>query len=105
MKTMPWLYATEYVCDVLSASYTYNPKTYKADSGLNYFNAHKERYFMTTATKEYITWCLKKYSESGWKELSKKNTQAKYKEIASSYPDVEFYLTDKASDTLPPLIK
>ena len=105
MKTMPWKYATEYVCDVLSASYTYNPKDFKADTGLNYFNKHKDRYFMTEATKEYITWCLEKYSQTGWKELKKKDTKKKYQEIISHHPDVELFDTSKSSSYLPPLIK
>lgn len=104
MKTMPWVYATEYVCDVLSASYTYNPKEFTPESGLRYFNAHKDRYFMTTASKEYITWCLEKYAQTGWKELKKKNTQKKYQEIISSYPDVELFETSKASSSLPSLL-
>ncbi len=105
MKTMPWVYATEYVCDVLSASYTYHPKDFTGKSALDYFNMHKDKYFMTQATKEYVTWCLSKYAESGWKELNKKNTKAKYQEIISTYPDIEFYVTDKATPSLPPLIK
>lgn len=103
MKTMPWKYATEYICDMLSASYTYNPKTFKPETTLNYFLAHQDRYFITQATREYIIWCLTKYKESGFKELGKKNTKLKYEEITSKYPDVEIFETNKTTAPLPPL--
>lgn len=105
IKTMPWVYATEYVCDMLSASYTYNPKSFKPETTLEYFLSHSEKYFITEATKEYVIWCLTKYKESGFNELSKKKTKAKYAEITSRLPDVEFFETNKSSSTLPPLIK
>ena len=41
VKRMPWKYAVEYVCDVLSASQTYNPKNFEADSAYKYFLKRK----------------------------------------------------------------
>ncbi len=90
-KNMPYKYATEYVCDVLSAAYVYNPKGFKPDSALNYFNGKVGHYYMTKATIEYITWCFEVYSKVGFKGLKKKITKAKYDEITKKYPAVEIY--------------
>lgn len=100
-KTMPYKYATEYVCDVLSASYVYDPKGCKMDTGYKYFVSKSDHYYMTQATREYITWCLKTYSESGFKNLKKKQTKAKYKEIIKKYPDVEIFETLNTQGNLP----
>ncbi|MCQ2772125.1 MAG: DUF5662 family protein [Bacilli bacterium] len=89
MKTMPYKYALEYVADMLSASKTYDPKGFKGDSALRYFQARKDHYYATTATKEFIEWCLTQYSESKWKNLKKKITKKKYLEITSRLPDTE----------------
>lgn len=104
-KRMPWKYACEYVCDVLSASYTYNKKTFKPDSGYKYFLSKKDHYFMNSGTKEFVEWCLKKYSESGWKELKKKNTKKVFLEISNKYPEVEVTKTDLPSIQFPELKK
>ena len=104
-KTMPYKYATEYVCDMLSASYVYNPKDFKPDTTLRYFLKHSPRYYMTEATKEYITWCLSRYAESGFKNLKKKDTKAKYLEIISHHPDVELFDTLSSDLELPKLKK
>ena len=90
-KTMPYKYATEYVCDMLSASYVYDPKNFKPDTTLRYFLKHSPRYYMTDATKEYVTWCLTRYAESGFKNLKRKETKAKYLEIASRLPEVQLF--------------
>ena len=89
VKTMPYKWALEYVCDTLSASKTYNGKAFTKEMTLNYFNEHCLWYYMSTATKEFVRWCLERYAESEWKDLKKKNTKAKYQEIISKYPDVE----------------
>lgn len=88
--TMSWVYATEYVCDMLSASKTYDPEHFKPETTLDYFNARCDRYFMTTATKEYVRWCLERYRDLGFMGLKKKDTKAKYTEITKQYPKVEF---------------
>lgn len=104
-KTMPYKYATEYVCDMLSASYTYNPKGFKPETTLNYFLSHAPYYFMTKATYEYVKWCLATYAESGFAHLHKKDTKKKYREIVSSLPDTEFFEAMKLGKELPPLKK
>lgn len=99
-KTMSYKYSLEYVADMLSASKTYDPKGFKPDSTLKYFQARKDHYYCTTATKEFIEWCLRQYAESGWKNLKKKNTKAKYQEITSKYPDTEVFDTLHLSGTI-----
>lgn len=89
IMTMPWVYATEYVCDTLAASYCYDPKTFTAEKTLDYFLAREERNYMTQATKAYIRWCLTRFRDLGWKGLKKKATKAKYAEIIASFPKTE----------------
>ncbi len=88
-KTMPWIYATEYVCDMLSASYVYDPKNFNGEVTLKYFEDHSKCYHMTQATWEYIHWCLSRFAEMGFKGLKKKDTKAKYKELTARYPCIE----------------
>lgn len=55
---------------------------------------------MTEATKEYISWCLAEYRDNGFKNLKKKNTQKKYREITGKYPDVELFETSKMTESI-----
>ena len=89
LMSMPWKYATEYVCDMLSASYTYNPKDFKPETTLQYFLDRKDHYYMTKLTSEYVTWCLTRYAQLGFKGLKKKDTKAKYEELSKIYPKTE----------------
>lgn len=89
IMTMPWVYATEYVCDMLSASYCYNPKSFKRETTLDYFTARADHYYLTQATREYVTWCLERYRDLGFAGLKKKETKAKYEEICAKYPQTE----------------
>ena len=102
-KQMPYKYAIEYVCDMLSASKTYNPKNFSGETTLAYFEARKERYYMASGTKEFIEWCLTRYRDLGWKGLKKKDTLAAYREISAKHPPVEIFETSLASGELPPL--
>jgi hypothetical protein len=103
VKTMPYPWATEYVCDMLSASKTYNKKDFKPDTTLNYFRSKCGHYYMSEATKAYVDWCLATYAESGWKGLKKKLTKAKYQEITSRLPDVEVIAALRLEGDLPVL--
>ena len=58
---------------------------------------------MNNATKEFILWCLKQYSISGFKNLKRKDTKAKYDELSAIYPEVEMFDTLKNEKVLPPL--
>lgn len=102
-KRMPYKYALEYVADVISASYTYNPKSFKKDTPLNYFNSKKDHYFMNNATKEFLTYCFEEYAKNGFKNLKKTNTYPKYQELSKKYPEVEMYETSVEALSLPPL--
>ena len=46
MKTMPYKWACEYVCDMLSASKTYDPKHFKPEVALAYFRKKSPHYYM-----------------------------------------------------------
>lgn len=102
---MPYKWALEYVCDVLSASKTYDPKNFSGEKAYEYFMARKSHYYMTEASKEFISWCLKTYAESGFKGLKKKNTKAKYIEITSRLSAIEVYEALKIDGEMPPLKK
>lgn len=102
-KRMPYVYATEYVCDVLAASRTYHPESFTGLKALEYFKTHSQRYFINSATYEYVCYCLGEYAKNGWKNLSKKKTKAKYAQIAAKYPDVEIFTTMPLGPDLPPL--
>jgi hypothetical protein len=104
-KTMPYKWASEYVCDMLSASKTYDPKHFEPATTLQYFRSKSSHYYMTRATRSYIDWCLERYATQGWKGLKKKDTLAKYKEITASLPDVEVVEALRLDGELPPLDK
>ena len=101
VKTMPWVYATEYVCDMLSASYVYNPSSFAPGTTLDYFLARKDHYYMTKATEEYVVWCLTRYRDLGFAGLKKKDTKAKYAEIVARLPQVEVIDTLHPAGELP----
>ncbi len=103
VKTMPWVYATEYVCDMLSASKTYNPDLFSGESTLRYFTLRKDYYYMTEATREYVSWCLTRFAALGFKGLKKKDTRAKYAEITSRLPDTEMLENLHPAKEIPPI--
>ena len=105
VKTMPYKWATEYVCDMLSASMVYAGKSYKPSMTIAYFRLHSPHFYMTEATKKYIDFCLEEFAKNGWKNLKKKNTLAKYNEIVSSLPDVEIIRNLHPGDKLPEIVK
>lgn len=97
VKTMPYKYALEMVCDMISASRVYNGKNFDRSKPINYFLKKVRHYYMTKASVEFVTWCLSTYEKSEWKELNKKNSKTKYLEIISRLPDVEIF-TDTIHD-------
>lgn len=101
MKTMPYKWACEYVCDMLSASKVYNGKSFKPSITVNYFENHSSHYYMTKATREFIHWCLETYATVGWKGLKRKITKQKYDEITSRLPIVEVTSTLSPEGELP----
>lgn len=89
VKTMPYKWACEYVCDMLSASKVYSGKAFKPTTTVEYFKKRSPHFYMSEATKEFVLFCLTTYATEGWKGLSKQVTKAKYKEITSKHPEVE----------------
>ena len=105
-KQMPYVYAVEYVCDVLAASKVYNGKNFTPKVALDYFMGRKEHYYMAEGTKQFISWLLTKYVNEGKKGINKKEMKAKYQEISSKYPEVEvFDIIKTDGKPLPELIK
>ncbi|MCR5349076.1 MAG: DUF5662 family protein [Bacilli bacterium] len=102
-KTMPYVYATEYVCDMLAASYCYDPKGFSGQKTLDYYMARNGHYFMSDATREYVTWCLTRFAELGFAGLKKADTKKAYAEICSRHSDVRIYGTSSQEGALPPL--
>lgn len=98
---MPYKYALEFVADTLSASKTYDPKNFKNDTTLKYFETHSKVYYMTDTTREFIRWCLSEYAENGWKNLKKKNTKKRYKEIEEKYPKTKVFEAMQIFENLP----
>lgn len=90
-KTMPYKYALESVCDMISASKVYLGKNFTLKAPLDYFLSKSSHYYMTKASVEFVTWCLTQYAESEWKNLNKKTTKAKFEELMKIYPEVEIF--------------
>lgn len=82
----------------------YAGKNYRRDMTVAYFRLHSPHFYMTEATRRYIDYCLDEFAKNGWKNLRKKNTLAKYKEITSLYPDVEIVKSLHPGDKLPVLV-
>lgn len=84
---MPFTYATEYCLDMISASKTYNKKSFQRDFVLNYFLEREKNYMMHPATKEYVIYVLNEYKDNGFKNLKRKKLKAIYKSINDKYED------------------
>lgn len=100
-RTMPWKYATEYVCDMLSASYCYDPKTFFPAKTLGYFVDRSDHFLMSDATREYVTWCLTRYKELGFRGLKKKDTKKAYADILAKHGPVTVYESLPVAGALP----
>lgn len=98
---MPWVYATEYVCDMLSASYCYDPKGFNGQKTYEYFQKRCGHYYLSEVTREYVLACLKRYAEMGFAGLRKKDTKKLYESIASSFPRVRVYDSMVCEGALP----
>ncbi len=102
-RAMPYKYALEYVCDMLSASKTYDPKSFSGATTLAYFEARKDRYYMAEGTKEFIEWCLTRYRDLGWAGLRRKDTKEAYERFNNAHPAVAVFDVSLAAGELPPL--
>ncbi len=77
---MPYKYALESCCDMISASKVYNGKNFTKDKPLQFFLKAKEKSMMHSATKEFITSVLTRYKETGFKNIKRKDTKKLYEE-------------------------
>ena len=105
VRNIPYRYCMEYIADVISASMTYNRKSFKRNMPYDYFMFVKESYYMTKATEEFLSKCFLSYRDSGFKHLKKKDTKKMYQKITSSLPDVEIFEEMKTSRKLPEIKK
>ena len=100
-RDMPWIYATEYVCDMLSASYCYDPKHFSPEKTLEYYQKRCDHYYMSDLTREYVRFCLTRFRDHGFAGLKKKDTKAEYRRLQGLYPRVRVYETLLPAGTLP----
>ncbi len=98
---MPWLYATEYVCDMLSASYCYDPKGFTPGKTLDYFSQRLGRYYISDVTREYVLWCLTRFRDMGFAGLKKRDTKKAYEDIKSRFPLVRTFAVAPIEGALP----
>lgn len=91
LKQMPYKYAVEYCCDVISASFVYNgKKNFKRELPLEYFLRIEPGTLMHSATKEFVKEILIRYKDTRFKNIKKKHTKKLYKEISDKYPKTEY---------------
>ncbi len=100
-RAMPWKYATEYVCDMLSASYCYNPKTFSGATAYEYFAARCDHYYLSEVTRRYVLWCLERFRDLGFKGLKKKDTKAHYMALLEKYGPTTIYGQTAHASALP----
>lgn len=89
LRKMPLSFEVEYGCDVIAASQTYQKKSFSRDMPYQYFLSHSPSYMMSKATKEFELEFFKRYSESGFKHLKRKDTKKMDEEVKKKYPDTE----------------
>lgn len=82
---MPYKICVEFVCDMISASKTYNPSNFKFEMVLDYFLKREYFYIMHPACKEFVLECFKGLVSDGIKFIKKKNTKELYKLIETKY--------------------
>lgn len=75
---MPYKYALECCCDMISASMVYNGKNFKRDMPLSFFLKVKDRSMMHSSTKKFIEEVLIRYRNTGFKNISRKDTKYLY---------------------------
>lgn len=86
---IPYKYALEMCCDMISASKVYNGKKYNEGMPLEYFESTKDKSMMHSASKEFIETVLSRYKKDGFKSIKKKFTKQLYLDIISKYPKTE----------------
>lgn len=90
LTKIPFKYSLEYVADMIAASKTYLKDKYKKDEPLKFFLTRYDHYLMHTMNKEFIKTLLTIYSQSGFKNLKKKETKKIYDKLSKKYPFNEY---------------
>ncbi len=90
LTKIPYKYSLEYVADMIAASKTYLKDRYKKDEPLKFFLARYDHYLMHSMNKEFIKELLTIYSNSGFKNLKKKDTKKLYESLSKKYPYNEY---------------
>lgn len=85
LSPMPYKYALESCCDMISASKVYNGKKYTRNMPLEFFEKTKKRAMMHIATQEFIFKILSEYKENGFKNLKRKKTKQIYLECVKNH--------------------
>ncbi len=94
LKVMPYKYALEYVIDMISASKTYNGKSFNRSLPLQFFIEREKAYLMHPMIKEFVKTLLSSYEKDEFKYLKKKYTKKIYNDLLNKYPltyKVPFY--------------
>lgn len=91
---MPYKCCLEFVCDMLSASKTYNSKEFSYEVVLDYYVKRYDSYLMHPGCKEFVRECFKGLISEGFKALKKKRTKALYSEILNKY-DTSYFIPIK----------
>jgi hypothetical protein len=86
---IPYKFALEMCCDMISASMVYNGKSYHKGMPLEYFQRNQKKSMMHSATKDFVTQVLSRYQQDGFKSIHRKDTKRLYEEINSKYPKIE----------------
>jgi hypothetical protein len=86
---MPYKFALEMCCDMISASMVYNKGHYDSSLPLAYFEKNQKKSLMHSATKDFIVQILTRYRDDGFKAIRKKTTWKLYQEITPKYPKIE----------------
>ena len=76
---MPYRFALECCCDMISASMVYNGKKFRRDMPLAFFLKTKDKSMMHSSTKRFIQEVLTRYRDTGFKDIHRKDTKEIYK--------------------------
>lgn len=98
LSPMPYKFALEMCCDMISASKVYNGKNYDRSMPLAYFEKNRNRSMMHSATKDFIQQVLTRYKDSGFRKIKKKDTKKIYMDITMKYPKIEKILVFSKED-------
>ena len=96
---MPYPFALEMACDMISASKVYNGKNFNRSLPLEYFENMEKKSMIHSATKEFLRMVLTRYRDSGFAYLKRKDTKKLYAQITSSYPHIEKILVYSRKET------